>query len=57
MMGRAPLYGLAAGGAAGVSKVLDIMSSEFETTMGYLGRRTVAEIDDSVFFRPDGQRS
>jgi (S)-mandelate dehydrogenase len=55
LLGRAPLYGLAAGGYDGVTKMLDIVSSEFETTMGYLGRRTVAEIDDSIFFRPDAR--
>jgi isopentenyl diphosphate isomerase/L-lactate dehydrogenase-like FMN-dependent dehydrogenase len=31
--------------------MLDILDSEFETTMGYLGRRTIKEIDESIFFR------
>lgn len=51
-LGRAPLYGIAVGGEDGARRVLDIVSSEFTTSMGYLGRRTLSEIDDSIFFSP-----
>ena len=39
-VGRPPLYGIAVGGQAGAERVLSILSAEFETTMGYLGRRS-----------------
>ncbi|NQW01440.1 MAG: alpha-hydroxy-acid oxidizing protein [Rhodospirillales bacterium] len=46
-IGRAYLYGLSAGGQAGVEKCLSIFKSELERTMTLLGARTIAEI------RPD----
>lgn len=49
MVGRAPLYGLAAGGQAGVERMLAILASEFEKTMGYLGCRTVEELGPHIF--------
>jgi len=44
MIGRAWLYGLAAGGEAGVAKALDILTKEIDTTMTLLGRTTLAEL-------------
>lgn len=44
MIGRAWLYGLAAGGEAGVAKALDILIKEIDTTMTLLGRTTLAEL-------------
>lgn len=44
LTGRAPLYGLAASGEAGVSRSLAILSQEFERTMAMLGARSVSEI-------------
>lgn len=37
LVGRAPLYGLAIGGAAGAGRILDILSAELKATMGFLG--------------------
>jgi L-lactate dehydrogenase (cytochrome) len=43
-IGRAYLYGLMAGGEAGVDKALDILAEQFERTMQLLGVRSVAEL-------------
>jgi L-lactate dehydrogenase (cytochrome) len=44
MIGRAWLYGLAAGGEAGVARALEILVQEIDTTMTLLGRPTLAEL-------------
>jgi len=44
MVGRAWLYGLAAGGEAGVAKALDILVKEIDVTMTLLGRTTISEL-------------
>jgi L-lactate dehydrogenase (cytochrome) len=43
-MGRPYLYGLAAGGQAGVSKALQLLRLELERDMGLLGCRNISEI-------------
>ena len=43
-IGRAYLYGLMAGGEAGVDKALDILAEQFKRTMQLLGVRSVAEL-------------
>jgi L-lactate dehydrogenase (cytochrome) len=43
-IGRAYLYGLMAGGEAGVNKALDILAGQFRRTMQLLGVRSVAEL-------------
>ncbi len=43
-MGRPYLYGLAAGGQAGVARALEILRSEIARDMGLLGVRSVREI-------------
>ena len=43
-IGRAYLYGLMAGGEAGVNKALDILAAQFKRTMQLLGVRSVAEL-------------
>ncbi|MFT5138990.1 MAG: L-lactate dehydrogenase (cytochrome) [Rhodothermales bacterium] len=43
-MGRPYLYGLAAGGEAGVAKALQLLKAELEIGMALLGCRTVSEI-------------
>jgi L-lactate dehydrogenase (cytochrome) len=48
MIGRAFVYGLGAGGQAGVAKALDVLAKELTTTMGLCGVNTIAEIDDHV---------
>ena len=44
MVGRAPLYGLAVGGEAGVAHALRLLAHEFRTTMAMVGARDVGEI-------------
>ena len=43
-IGRAYLYGLMAGGEAGVQRVVDLLREEIETTMRLLGRTSIGEI-------------
>jgi len=43
LAGRAPLYGLAAFGEAGVARSLDLLRAETARTMAMLGARSVAE--------------
>ncbi|MFO1319575.1 MAG: alpha-hydroxy acid oxidase [Burkholderiales bacterium] len=45
MIGRAWLYGLAAGGEAGVRRALDILIHEMDIALGLLGRASLAELD------------
>jgi len=60
MIGRAPLWGLAANGQAGVENVLDILRSGIDSTLRALGRSSVHELceDDVIapadFFRQLG---
>jgi L-lactate dehydrogenase (cytochrome) len=52
-IGRSALYGLGAMGEAGVTRVLQIIHRELETTMAFCGVRTVAEITrDRVILEP-----
>ena len=44
VLGRAYLYGLMAGGEAGVDRALDLMSGQFRSTMQFLGMTSVAEL-------------
>ncbi len=44
MLGRAPLYGLAAGGEAGVLKALEILTAEIDRVFAQLGVCSVAEL-------------
>jgi 4-hydroxymandelate oxidase len=52
-VGRPYIYGLAAGGAQGVERVVNILRDEFERAMALSGRRSLAEIDSSVLWQPD----
>ena len=52
-VGKAWLYGLGAGGEAGVTRALSILEAEFTRTMQLMGARSVAELDGS-FIRPRG---
>lgn len=47
LVGRAWLYGLMAGGRAGVDKMIEIMASEIRRTMGLLGVSSIAELTPS----------
>ncbi len=53
MIGRAFLYGLGAMGEAGVTKTLEIIHKELDTTMGFCGKTDINEVDRSVFVGPD----
>jgi L-lactate dehydrogenase (cytochrome) len=44
VLGRAYLYGLMAGGSAGVDRALDLISHQFKSTMQFLGVTSVAEL-------------
>lgn len=44
VLGRAYLYGLMAGGSAGVDRALDLLTSQFRSTMQFLGVTSVAEL-------------
>jgi 4-hydroxymandelate oxidase len=48
LVGRPACYGLAAGGAAGVHRVLEILRHELVTAMTLLGRARVADLDRTV---------
>jgi (S)-mandelate dehydrogenase len=53
LAGRAPLYGLCAGGRAGVHRALDIIAKEATDAMGLLGVRGVEELDAHLLTRLD----
>lgn len=51
LAGRAPLYGLCAGGAPGVQRALDILTREAEDALGLLGCSNVAELGPALLAR------
>lgn len=50
-IGRAYLYGLAAGGEAGVRRALDIIDSEVRRTMALCGRTQLSALSRNLIFR------
>ena len=52
LLGRPPLWGLATGGAQGVSEVLRLATLELEHTMALAGRPTLGAIDRSAVALP-----
>ena len=48
MVGRAPIYGLAAAGRPGVARALALLREEIRRTMAMIGARSIEEIDRSV---------
>jgi 4-hydroxymandelate oxidase len=54
-IGRPYVYGLAAGGAKGVERVILILRDELERAMALTGRRSIAEIDASVLRRANNE--
>jgi (S)-mandelate dehydrogenase len=48
MIGRAALYGLAAGGEAGASHAISILTSEIDRVLGQLGCRSLAELSPRI---------
>jgi (S)-mandelate dehydrogenase len=51
MIGRATLYGLCAGGEAGVRRALEILTSELDRTMEQLGVNSVTQIGPHLLHR------
>ena len=47
LIGRASLYGLAAGGEAGVTRVLGMLRSDMDRAMTFMGCKSVKELDAS----------
>ncbi|MDB5755095.1 MAG: lldD, partial [Massilia sp.] len=47
-IGRPFLYGLGAGGEAGVTKCLDIIRNELDLTMAFCGLRDVRQVDKNI---------
>lgn len=54
-IGRLYLYGLAAGGAAGVRKVLEILQHEVQICLGLLGVTSFAELDPTYLEASDAR--
>ena len=50
-IGRPFLYGLGAGGKAGVTRVLEIIRKELDITMALCGKRDIKDIDRSVLLQ------
>jgi isopentenyl diphosphate isomerase/L-lactate dehydrogenase-like FMN-dependent dehydrogenase len=51
-VGRAPLYGAAAGGEPGITRALGLLKSEIDRVMALTGCRNVAAITAEVLSRP-----
>ena len=54
MIGRAFLYGLAAGGKTGVQQVLQIIQKELDLTMAFCGRRALGVVDSDILLPKSG---
>ncbi len=48
LAGRAPLYGLAAAGQAGVARAIELLRAETARTMAMLGARNISEVDSRL---------
>ena len=51
LVGKPICYGLASGGAEGVTKALEILRAEFEMAMALTGRATIGSIDKSLIWK------
>ena len=54
ILGRAPLYGLAAGGEPGVRRALEILTSEIDRALGHLGCNSMSELSPAILRRRHG---
>jgi L-lactate dehydrogenase (cytochrome) len=52
-IGRSFIYGLGAMGQAGVTKALEVLHKEFDTSMALCGRRSVGDLDRSILMIPE----
>jgi (S)-mandelate dehydrogenase len=55
LLGRATLYGLAAGGEEGAKRAIAILREEVERTIGLLGATSLAECVDRIRMRGNGE--
>jgi (S)-mandelate dehydrogenase len=55
-VGRPALYGAVVGGAAGVKKVLDILTFELEMVLGQMGCPRTADLGPQFIVTPDRKR-
>lgn len=51
LIGRAFLYGLGAGGRAGVTRVLEILHREMDLTMALCGRSNLSDVDETILLK------
>jgi (S)-mandelate dehydrogenase len=51
MLGRATLYGLAAGGERGVKRALSLLTTEIDRTLGQLGCRSLADVGSHLLVK------
>ena len=51
LVGKPICFGLASGGAEGVTKTLEILRAEFEMAMALTGRASIASIDQSLIWK------
>jgi L-lactate dehydrogenase (cytochrome) len=56
LVGRPILYGLGAGGEAGVARALEIIRSEADTTLGLLGERDIRDVGRHNIYAVDRAR-
>jgi L-lactate dehydrogenase (cytochrome) len=56
MIGRAFLYGLGAMGEAGVTKSLQILHKELDTTMAFCGHTDIRDVDGGILLRRSAPR-
>ena len=53
MIGRAFVYGLGAMGEAGVTKALDVIHKELDTSMALCGKRDLKDVDRDILLVPE----
>jgi L-lactate dehydrogenase (cytochrome) len=56
IVGRSYIYGLCAGGEAGVARAVEILGNELDVTMALCGVNSIAEIDRDVLAETEIQR-
>ncbi|MBV8494477.1 MAG: alpha-hydroxy-acid oxidizing protein [Alphaproteobacteria bacterium] len=56
LMGRAPLYGVAAAGRHGVKRTLDILREELDRDLGLLGVAAVSDLNQRLLVRDSAER-
>lgn len=53
MIGRAYVYGLGAMGQKGVTKALEVIHKELDTTMALCGKRDIHDVDRDILYVPE----